>query len=168
MKKLLILAAASALVSTAAFAEDYDSNTNRAVDEAKQMEKQMPQTDSSTQLDRSTPMSEHSVASHKSDLLQRKKADEIVGMDIVDAQGNNLGEVEKVVHDTNRNTLLVIEVDEWSIGDKKVVLPTDQLHFNSEEENLQTTMTKDILKAQPKYEESQYLDYGEEEVEAEE
>jgi len=86
-----------------------------------------------------------------SDTMSPPPAD-VVGKDIKDAKGEDIGEIEKVEGDT-----VIVGVGGFlGLGERKVALPWNQLTMTGtgEDAMITTSMTKDQLKALPEYKES--------------
>jgi hypothetical protein len=90
-------------------------------------------------------------AGSSSDTMSSPPAD-VVGKDIKDAKGDDVGEIEKVEGDT-----VIVGVGGFlGLGERKVALPWKELTMSGtgEEAKITTSMTKDQLKALPEYKES--------------
>jgi hypothetical protein len=86
-----------------------------------------------------------------SDTMSSPPAD-VVGKDIKDAKGDDIGEIEKVEGDT-----VIVGVGGFlGIGERKVALPWKELTMSGtgEEAKITTSMTKDQLKTLPEYKDS--------------
>lgn len=86
------------------------------------------------------------------DTMSSPPAD-VVGKDIQDAKGDDIGEIEKVEGDT-----VIVGVGGFlGLGERKVALPWNQLTMSGtgEDAKITTNMTKDQLKALPEYKESE-------------
>ncbi|HUG60338.1 MAG TPA: PRC-barrel domain-containing protein [Methylomirabilota bacterium] len=88
--------------------------------------------------------------------LQRISADELIGMPLMNAQGDQLGEVEDLVLSTEENrTFAVIEHGGFlGLGEKKIVLPLDNLQV-MEDAVIVQGMTDQDIEALPEYEEDE-------------
>jgi sporulation protein YlmC with PRC-barrel domain len=77
--------------------------------------------------------------------------EQLEDMDIVNAQGDEVGDVEEVLADSEGKIVAITaEVGGFlGMGDKEVVIPVDQLQM--QDEKLMTTMTEDQLKSLPKW-----------------
>ncbi len=99
-----------------------------------------------------------SVASDSSvsatDAEVRQYADELAGRDLVNSNGEEIGEIEDLVVDEQNNALYVIaSVGGFlGIGDRKVAVPFEQLTVHEDDVMLTQPITKEELKQMPAYE----------------
>ncbi len=90
--------------------------------------------------------------------LMSKKISDINGMSVVNAQGKELGEVNKVVRNKQDQRLAaVISVGGFlGIGEKKVAIPFNELQLQGGNLVASIGANEDQLKQQQKYDKSQY------------
>ncbi len=92
------------------------------------------------------------------DELYNKTPKEIIGMDVVDVDGEAVGTVDNLVMDKAISTVsAVIAVDQIMglVGGKKIVIPLDTLHIRGEA--LEIALNKDQVKTSPEYVEEYYV-----------
>jgi uncharacterized protein YrrD len=84
-----------------------------------------------------------------------KTADELMGMEVVQASGENkVGEIDNIVRDGTDNSLqAVIAVDQnfGLLGEKKVVVAVNELEL--QDDRLVIDISEEPLKQRPEYEE---------------
>jgi len=94
------------------------------------------------------------TAAARANPLGQLSADDLIGKDVVNAQGDKIGSVDDIVID-NKNDKAVYAVVSaggfLGIGDKKVVVPFEQLAPGQDEAVLTTTATVDQLKSYPEW-----------------
>lgn len=91
------------------------------------------------------------------DRLAAMNPEDLVGSEVRNAEGDEIGEVEDVVVDPNQVPHAVVSVGGFlGLGEKDVVVPMDRLTSGQEGEGLLTDLTEDELEAFPAYEEDQY------------
>jgi sporulation protein YlmC with PRC-barrel domain len=97
------------------------------------------------------------TAMHKSGVYS-KTADEIIGMEVLQAQDEKkIGKVKNIVKDNSDNSLqAVIAVDQilGLIGGKKVTVPVDDLKLKNDK--LLVDMPQEVLKQRAEYKEENY------------
>lgn len=88
-------------------------------------------------------------------------ADEIIGRDVVNANGEDVGEVNDVVIAKDRDDMfLVVGVGGFlGMGEKDVALPLSDLRMSSDNVLLMSEKSEDQLKEMPEYKESDYREY---------
>ena len=84
------------------------------------------------------------------------KADALVGADVVNFEGDTIGEVDEVVTADGRTTLVVSVGEFLGIGGRNVALATDTAHVersldDSDEYRVKVSLSKADLKALPEY-----------------
>jgi putative membrane protein len=85
------------------------------------------------------------------------EAETLVGNEVLNDQGDAIGEIEDVVLDAQQNAFAVVSVGGFlGIGDRNVTVPLNELQAGQDDQNLSTTMTKADLENMPEYEESMY------------
>ncbi|MGH8556105.1 MAG: PRC-barrel domain-containing protein [Methylococcales bacterium] len=90
--------------------------------------------------------------------LYSKTPDEVVGMDVVDVEGETVGTVDDLVVDKAQSTVsAVVAVDRifGLIGGKKIVIPLDSLQLRGQD--LEVSFNKDQLKTSPEYIKEYYI-----------
>ena len=84
--------------------------------------------------------------------LGQMTAKDLIGKDVVNARGQEVGEIENVVMGTDRTVHAVIGVGGFlGLGEKDVMLPVHQLRVGSDEAILMSDMSEDALKQLPEY-----------------
>lgn len=93
--------------------------------------------------------------------MNRMRAEEILGRDIVNLRGNEVGDIEDIVIARGGNDLFaVISVGGFlGIGDKDVVVPFSELRMGDDNMILMSQKSEDGLRDMPAYDESQYQRY---------
>ena len=83
----------------------------------------------------------------------RFSADELIGKDVVNAKGDNVGEIQDVVVDPSSKAMYaVVSVGGFlGMGDKDVAIPFDQMRMNDRNANLMSETSADQLKQLPAY-----------------
>lgn len=84
-------------------------------------------------------------------------AQDVVGNEVLNSQGEEIGEVEDVVVDQNQTAHAVISVGGFlGLGDKEVAVPMDRLTPAQDGGGATTDLTEEELEGLPAYEEGQY------------
>jgi len=93
--------------------------------------------------------------------MNRMRAEEILGRDIVNLRGNEVGDIEDIVIARGGNDLFaVISVGGFlGIGDKDVVVPFSELRMGDDNMILMSQKSEDGLRDMPAYDENQYQRY---------
>ncbi|MET4700457.1 sporulation protein YlmC with PRC-barrel domain [Constrictibacter sp. MBR-5] len=93
--------------------------------------------------------------------MNRMRADQILGRDIVNLRGNEVGDVEDIVMSRDGDALFaVISVGGFlGIGDKDVVVPFSELRMGDDNMILMSQKSEDGLRDMPAYDENQYQRY---------
>lgn len=87
----------------------------------------------------------------------RTRADELIDRDIVNQQGDTVGELEDVVVDKDGRLFGVVDIDGIAgLGAQDVVIPVDQLKIGQDNLTLMSQKSEDDLKKMPNYDESKY------------
>lgn len=91
------------------------------------------------------------------DSLETLGAEEIVGKEVVNQEGEVIGEIDDVVVDTSSQMqLAVIDVGGFlGIGDKSVAVSFDQLQL-TDDDRVRSDLTRETLEAQPEYDPAQF------------
>ncbi|MCI0654660.1 MAG: PRC-barrel domain-containing protein [Methylococcaceae bacterium] len=90
--------------------------------------------------------------------LYNKMPDEVVGLNVVDVEGEIVGTVDNLVVDTAKSQIsAVVAVDKilGLVGGKKIVIPLDAFQLRGD--NLKVAFNKDQLKTSPEYIEENYV-----------
>jgi putative membrane protein len=83
--------------------------------------------------------------------------EEVLGSSVVNADGEEVAEIEDIVVDQDQTHYAILSVGGFlGIGDKKVAIPLDQLQLGEDETYLMSGETEEQLEAMPEYEEGQY------------
>jgi sporulation protein YlmC with PRC-barrel domain len=94
------------------------------------------------------------------DSLGQLSADKIIGQNVVNARGENIGEVEDLVLDRNKKVFAVIGVGGFlGMGDRDVAVPFDQLKLGDNKMIMLSEASKDKLKGLPEYKKDGYSKY---------
>ena len=84
-------------------------------------------------------------------------AKEIVGKDVVNANGKEIGEIEDLVIDDNKTVHAVIGVGGFlGIGEKDVLVPFSQLRIGADNAIMMSEATEEDLKKLPEYKKDNY------------
>jgi sporulation protein YlmC with PRC-barrel domain len=88
----------------------------------------------------------------------RFSADELIGKDVVNAKGDEVGEIEDVVIDpASKAMYAIVSVGGFlGMGDKDVALSFDQLRLGADDAILMSEQSEDQLKQLPAYDKSRY------------
>jgi putative membrane protein len=82
---------------------------------------------------------------------------EVLGSKVVNAKGDQVGEIEDLVVDQNQIRYAVLSVGGFlGIGEKKVAVPLDELQLGDNEAYLMSATTEQQLEQMPEYDEGQY------------
>lgn len=85
------------------------------------------------------------------------QADEVIGMDVVNAKGDEIGEIKDLVLDSRQIAHAVVSVGGFlGIGAKDIAVPFDQLRVGPESVILMSETSESELKQMPEYKEDQY------------
>jgi putative membrane protein len=88
--------------------------------------------------------------------------EEVLGAEVVNAAGEEIGEIEDVVLDQNGDYYAILSVGGFlGIGEKKVAVPLDELELGEDQVYLMTAATEEQLEQMPEYDEQQYRPYAE-------
>jgi putative membrane protein len=83
--------------------------------------------------------------------------EEVLGSSVVNANGEEVAEIEDLVVDQNQIHYAILSVGGFlGIGDKKVAIPLDQLQLGEDETYLMSGETEEQLEQMPEYEEEQF------------
>jgi sporulation protein YlmC with PRC-barrel domain len=137
------LAIALAVGGSVAFAENYQQTQNQP-----------------GQASQSAGMGQQSAqTSGQQGGMTQKRVDQIDGMAVVNRQGNQIGEVNKVVRSNQDNQpyAVVSSGGFFDIGDKEIAVPLNQLRLQNDKLVLPESLgTKTALKSQPSWDDSKY------------
>jgi hypothetical protein len=85
------------------------------------------------------------------------RADEIIGQKVVNQQGEELGEVDDLVVDSNEQPYAVVGVGGFlGIGERNVAIPASNLDFGADQVVYNGMGSMDEVKAMPEYEEGSW------------
>jgi putative membrane protein len=88
--------------------------------------------------------------------------EEVLGAEVVNAAGDEVGEIEDVVLDQNGAYYAILSVGGFlGLGEKKVAVPLDQLELAEDQVYLMATASEEQLEQMPEYDEQQYRPYAE-------
>ena len=88
---------------------------------------------------------------------QAVSIEEVLGSSVVNANGEEIAEIEDLVVDQNQTHYAILSVGGFlGIGDKKVAIPLDQLQLGEEETYMMSAETEEQLEQMPEYDEQQY------------
>jgi putative membrane protein len=89
------------------------------------------------------------------------QASDVIGAEVVNDQGDAVGEIMDLVIDDQKVEYAVVSVGGFlGIGDKEVAVPLDQLKLGADEAYLMSGATEDQLKQMPAYDEGRYQRQG--------
>jgi putative membrane protein len=92
---------------------------------------------------------------------QAMSIDQVLGSKVVNANGDEVGEIEDLVLDQNQTHYAVLSVGGFlGIGDKKVAIPLEDLQLGEDEVYLMTSATEEQLEQMPEYDEEQFQPYA--------
>jgi sporulation protein YlmC with PRC-barrel domain len=135
--------------------EETDRATDTMADREMQAEDRMQQNQQLAQqrAEQQSPSGTESAG----DSLETLGAEEIVGKTVVSQQGEEIGEIEEVVIDTNtQQQLAVIDVGGFlGIGEKSVAVSFDQLQL-SDDGRVRSDLTRETLQSHPEYDPAQF------------
>lgn len=84
-------------------------------------------------------------------------AKEVIGTNVVNTKGDDVGEIKDLVIDQSRVAYAVVSVGGFlGIGDKDVAIPLDQLKLGKDQSYLMTAETEAQLKQMPEYKKEQF------------
>lgn len=87
--------------------------------------------------------------------------DEVLGSRVVNAEGQEVGEIEDLVLDQNQIAYAVVSVGGLlGLGEKRVAVPLDDLQLGEGETYLMSSATQDQLEQMPEYDERQFQPYA--------
>jgi len=116
-----------------------------------------------------TTPSAQRMESAKQDQLMNMQAKQINGKSVLNARGETLGDVKKIVQNRDNDSLdAVVAVGGFlGLGTKMVTIPIDQLQLQGEKLVWDMAITQDQLKQLPEFQQAQYRDVDETKVLAE-
>jgi sporulation protein YlmC with PRC-barrel domain len=89
-------------------------------------------------------------------------ADRLVGKDITNAAGENIGEIQDLAIGPDKNAYAIVSVGEFlGLGGKDVPVQISELTMQGEDVVLMSQSTKEALKARPEYDPAMYQAYSE-------
>jgi len=104
----------------------------------------------------STNQQDQVTAAARANPLGQLTADDLIGKDVVNAQGEDVGEIKDIVIDANKDkaVYVVLSVGGFlGVGDKNIVVPFDQLAAGENQAVLMNSATVDQLKGYPEWQE---------------
>jgi putative membrane protein len=88
---------------------------------------------------------------------QAVSIEEVLGSSVVNANGEEIAEIEDLVVDQDQTHYAILSVGGFlGIADKKVAIPLDQLQLGEDETYLMSAETEEQLEQMPAYDEGQY------------
>lgn len=146
-KKVAVYAALSVMLSTPVWAAEQG---------ASQSQSGAMQTQSAAQQ----------ASAEEQNPLMKMQVKQIKGKSVVNAKGEEMGDVDKIVQNRTNNSIdAVVSVGGFlGIGAKKIAIPIDQLKLQDNKLAWSESVTKDQLKKQPEYQASQYNDIADNKV----
>ena len=92
---------------------------------------------------------------------QAVSIDEVLGSRVVNANGEEVAEIEDLVVDQNQAQYAILSVGGFlGIGEKKVAVPLEDLQLGEDEVYLMTATTEEQLEEMPEYDEEQFQPYA--------
>jgi putative membrane protein len=92
---------------------------------------------------------------------QPVSVDRVLGSRVVNAQGQELGEIEDLVLDQNQIAYVVMSVGGFlGLGEKRVAVPLDDLQLGEGETYLMSAASQEQLEQMPAYDEGQFQPYA--------
>ncbi|MEQ9638628.1 MAG: PRC-barrel domain-containing protein [Alphaproteobacteria bacterium] len=98
----------------------------------------------------------------KANSLKITSAEELIGRDVINMRGDEVGEINDIVLSADEAPYAVLEVGGFlGLGEKLVAVPMDQLRIDNDNDDvlLLSQMTEDELKNMPAYEKDDYRPY---------
>jgi putative membrane protein len=87
--------------------------------------------------------------------------DQVLGSRVVNAEGQEVGEIEDLVLDQNQIAYAVVSVGGLlGLGEKRVAVPLDDLQLGEGETYLMSSATQEQLEQMPQYDEGQFQPYA--------
>lgn len=88
-------------------------------------------------------------------------AERLVGKDITNAAGDNIGEIQDLAIGPDKNAYAIVAVGEFlGLGGKDVPVQIGELSMQGEEVVLMSQSSKEALKARPEYDPAMYQSYS--------
>ena len=92
---------------------------------------------------------------------QPVSVDQVLGSRVVNAEGQEVGEIEDLVLDQNQIAYAVVSVGGLlGMGEKRVAVPLDDLQLGEGETYLMSSATQEQLEQMPEYDEGQFQPYA--------
>jgi putative membrane protein len=92
---------------------------------------------------------------------QGVSVEKVLGSSVVNADGQEVGQIEDLVMDQNQVTYAVLSVGGFlGIGDKEVPVPFEDLQLGEDESYLMTSATQEQLEQMPEYDQQQFQPYA--------
>lgn len=90
-------------------------------------------------------------------MLGQRRAEEVIGQPLVNATGEEIGDIKDLVLDSGQVVYAVVGVGGFlGMGERKVTIPFEQIQLSEDEARIMTLMTEEDLKALPEYDPEQY------------
>jgi putative membrane protein len=129
-----------------AFAEETLPTLREHLDLAKEAQSQV-----TTGASESTTAPQQTATPARQDL--QLPPEDVVGSNVVNAKGDDVGEIEDLVVDQNQARYAIVSVGGFlGIGDKEVAIPLDQLEPGQDQSYLLSAATEEQLEQMPAYE----------------
>jgi hypothetical protein len=92
---------------------------------------------------------------------QAMSIDQVLGSKVVNANGDEVAEIEDLVADQSQTYYAVLSVGGFlGVGDKKVAIPLEDLQLWEDEVYLMTSATEEQLEQMAEYDEQQFQPYA--------
>lgn len=89
--------------------------------------------------------------------LGQRRAEEVIGQPLVNATGEEIGDIEDLVLGSDQVVYAVVGVGGFlGMGERKVAIPFDQIQLSEDEAQITTLMTEEDLETLPEYDPEQY------------
>ena len=89
---------------------------------------------------------------------QAVSIEEVLGSSVVNANGEEVGEIEDLVLGQDQTHYAILSVGGFlGLGEKQVAVPLEQLRLGEDRTYLMSAETEEQLEAMPEYEEKQFL-----------
>lgn len=101
------------------------------------------------QVEESEEMKQQESKTKMDKSLQQMKVGEVVGRQVVNSQGQELGEIQKIVLSNDKQLYAVVSVGGFlGMGDEEVAIPFDELELRDQEVLFTTDMSEEELEEQ--------------------
>lgn len=100
---------------------------------------------------------QQAAAAQPMDQLGEMSAEQVIGKDVVNLRGEDVGEVEDIVLDQDKAVFAVISVGGFlGMGDKNVAVPVNELKLGENDVIMMSETTEEQLESMPAYEQQAY------------